>query len=124
MIKRHLPLLALFWLVCAPPTRAAAAAVIVQLSPTASLNEVLVSLGGSLVDAIPGTNISPINRADPPITIPVATLGIEWIEYNNSLTLPSIGQSDVLQISPNTAADWYKNQPAMQLTRSQQALSY
>src|SRR5437016_4238897 len=125
--RRFLLSLVIVFLLLTFSTKASAATVplIVQLSATASLNDVLLFLGGTLVDTIPGANIHLINAPQLPTnTLLFSTFGIQWIEYNNGVALGPVGQLGVLQISSAAAADWYKNQPAMRLTRSQQALNY
>jgi subtilisin family serine protease len=58
------------------------------------------------------------------LTLAESLLGIQWIEFNNGVSLIPMGQLGLLQVPANGAADWYKNQPAMQLTNSQKALTY
>lgn len=126
-------LLLCFFLVILFGAQASAATlpVIVQLSPLGSLGSVLSLLGGTLVDTIPGTHIYLLNIDA--LKLPLVTqtlssltslLGIQWLEFNNGVTLIPMGQLGLLQLPANGAADWYKGQPAMQLTNSQQALAY
>src|ERR1051326_6478411 len=120
------------WILClflifalSTPGSAASVSLIVQLSPTASLASVLSFLGGTLVDSISGINLYLINAPSmPTTTTSFSALGIQWIEANQGVSLPAVGQLGVLQTATTTAADWYKNQPSMQLIRSQNALSY
>src|SRR5215467_3725684 len=110
---------------------AATLPVIVQLGPLASLSGVLSLLGGTLVDTIPGTNIYLINinslnlpLVSKTLTFAESLLGIQWIEFNNGVSLIPMGQLGLLQLPANGAVDWYKYQPALQLTNSQKALTY
>jgi len=98
---------------------------IINLGPLSSLTAVLSVLGGTLVDQIPGTSIYLINVPSLPLVPSVLSLlGVKWFETNNGVPLLPMGQTGVLQTGASTPVDWYKNQPAMQLTRSQLALSY
>jgi subtilisin family serine protease len=121
------------FLIAALSAQASAATlpVIVQLSPLGSLSGVLSLLGGTLVDTIPGTNIYLINinalnlpLVGPTLTLAESLLGIQWIEFNNGVTLLPMGQLGLLQLPSSGASDWYKYQPAMQLTNAQKALAY
>jgi subtilisin family serine protease len=106
--------------------------VIVKLTSASSLTGVLNTLGGVVVDQIPGTNILLINVPNLPLVQSVLALpdfmlqllGIDWLEINNGVTLPGRPQAGILQIGAGKPADWYKNQPAMQLIRSNEAQAY
>jgi len=54
----------------------------------------------------------------------MSLLGIQWMELNKSVTLPRFGIRGVVQVPASTAADWYKNQPSMQLIKAGSARSY
>ncbi|HYR91584.1 MAG TPA: S8 family serine peptidase [Terriglobia bacterium] len=106
--------------------------VIVKLTSASGLLRVLDLLGGVLVDEIPGTNVLLVNV---PNILPVQSLmslpsvllhllGIDWLEINIGSALPKVGQVGVLTVGANNGADWYKDQPAMQLIRSNDAKVY
>src|SRR5436190_375779 len=124
LTRRHLILCAVLVLTLSTHASAAGIPVIVQLAPTASLSSVLSVLGGTLVDTVPGANQYLINVPKLPLISPLLSLlGIQWLETNNGIGLFPIKQFGVLQAATGTA-DWYKNQPALGLIRSQQALAY
>ncbi len=125
MTGRHLILCLVLILGLAVQGSAATVPVIIQLSPNASLGNVLSIIGGTLVDSIPEARLYLINVPQLPVVTPVLNLlGLQWIETNKGLALPGSAQLGVLRTATATTADFYKNQPAMQLTRSQQALAY
>ncbi len=125
MTGRHLILCLVLILGLAVKGSAATVPVIIQLSPNASLGNVLSIIGGTLVDSIPEARLYLINVPQLPVVTPVLNLlGLQWIETNKGLALPGSAQLGVLRTATATTADFYKNQPAMQLTRSQQALAY
>src|SRR5438874_2034443 len=125
MTGRHLILCLILMLTLAAQGSAAGVPLIIQLSPTASLGGVLSFLGGTLVDSIPDARLYLINAPQLPLLSPtLSLLGVQWLETNKGVALPNSLQLGVLQTATATTADFYKNQPAMQLTRSQQALTY
>ena len=92
---------------------AGAAPLIVQISPSASINSVVAILGGTLVDNIPGTTVYLLNVPVVPSSLTATVLGIQWMELNEGVTLPSVPLPLVLTVPGNTASDWYKYQPPM-----------
>jgi subtilisin family serine protease len=116
-----------------PPAHAAnPIPIIVKLKPLTPLLYVLDGLTGTLVDNIPGTRIYLVNVPRLPLLSPILgllgntldLLGLEWLEVNDGVTEPGHAQFGLLSVSGNTAADWYKNQPAMRLIRADQAQPY
>jgi subtilisin family serine protease len=105
--------------------------VIVQISGLGNIHTVASALGATVLDGIPDTRIYLLSL---PLPAPSAVsnlsswllqlLGIQWIEVNTGITLPTVGQLGVFQTIGGVAPDWYKNQPAWQITGTQHALSY
>ncbi len=114
----------LFALVFALAIRAGAAPLIVQVSPSANINLVVTILGGTVVDNIPGTNVYLLDVPVVPSSFTASLLGIQWMELNTGVTLPSVPLPLVLTVPGNTASDWYKYQPPMVLIHSGDALQY
>ena len=51
-------------------------------------------------------------------------LGVQWIEANRGVDLPSVAHAGLLSASGATDPRWYRNQPALQLIRSESAHKY
>jgi subtilisin family serine protease len=102
----------------------AAVPVIVEISGLSNITSVAGSLGATVLDSIPDTNIYLLNVPVPIPSFLASLLGIQWQETNSGVTLPNIGQLGVFQIISGTAPDWYKYQPAWQIMHSQEALAY
>jgi len=106
--------------------------VIVKLTSSSGLLRVLNLLDGAVVDQIPGTNVFLVNvpsvrSVQSLLALPAGLLqflGIDWLEINTGAALPKVGQVGVITVGINNTADWYKNQPAMQLIRSNEAKAY
>ena len=106
--------------------------VIVKLTSSSGLLRVLNLLDGAVVDQIPGSNVFLVNvpsllSIQSLLTLPAGLLqflGIDWLEINTGVALPKVGQVGVITVGINNTADWYKNQPAMQLIRSNEAKAY
>jgi len=122
-------------LVTFPAAEASAAGsipVIVKLTSSSGLLRVLNLLDGAVVDQIPGTNVFLVNvpsvlSVQSLLALPAGLLqflGIDWLEINTGAALPKVGQVGVITVGINNTADWYKNQPAMQLIRSNEAKAY
>ena len=103
---------------------AASFPLIVQIPPAASITPIAITLGGTVVDNIPGADTYLVNVPFLPSPGTVSLLGIQWMELNKSVTLPRFGIRGVVQVPASTAADWYKNQPSMQLIKAGSARSY
>src|SRR6266850_1289479 len=97
---------------------------IVQIPPAASITPIAITLGGTVVDSIPGADTYLVNVPFLPSPGTMSLLGIQWMELNKSVTLPRFGIRGVVQVPASTAADWYKNQPSMQLIKAGSARSY
>jgi hypothetical protein len=102
----------------------AAVPVVVQIGPLSSITSIVASLGGTLIDSIPGTNIYLLNLPFVPSSLVTSLLGIQWLEVNQGLTLPAVPLPAHLSVPPNMPPDWYKYQPSMLLIHSRQALAY
>src|SRR5438477_2815788 len=131
MTGSRLVLCLLLVIVVCTHANAAPVTFVVQLSSSASLNTVLSVLGATSVDAMTDGNTYLINvdssqlaAATQTVAAQGAALGIQDFHLNTRISLLSVHLSGVVNVQSNTAADWYKNQPAMQLTNSQQALAY
>jgi subtilisin family serine protease len=103
---------------------AASTPLILQLGPLGSITSVVSALGGTLIDSIPGANTYLVNLPLVPTGTVASLLGIQWMEVNKGVALPSVPRPLVLSVPPNMPPDWYKYQPAMFLTRSRDALAY
>jgi subtilisin family serine protease len=113
----------LFFAVCTDA--ATTVPVIVKLLPGASLLQVSASLRAVEVDSIPGTNIHLFRLPSLPILTPaLKLLGVEWIETNRGIGLPSIAHARLLRASGDSDPRWYRNQPALELIRSEAAHRY
>ena len=94
--------------------QAGAAPLIVQLGPLSNITSVVLSLGGTVVDRIPGTNIFLLNVPLVPSSLTASLLGIQWMETNQGVTLPEFAIPLQLQVPGSIGSDWYAHQPAMQ----------
>src|SRR6185369_9195684 len=72
--------------------------VIVQINGLTSITSIVTSLGGTLLDGIPEANIYLLNLPVVPPNLVTSLLGIQWVEVNIGVTLPSLGQTGVFQI--------------------------
>jgi subtilisin family serine protease len=106
--------------------------VIVKLTSTSSLQRILDMIDGAVVDEIPGSNVFLVNvpniiSIQSLLSLPssfLQFLGIDWLEINTGVALPKVEQLGVITVGINNTADWYKNQPAMELIRSNEAKTY
>src|SRR6185369_7822953 len=97
---------------------AASYPLIVQLGPLSSITTVVSTLGGTVVDSIPGANTYLLNVPLLPTSTIASLLGIQVMELNTGVTLPSFVQVGVIALPPGVPADWYKAQPSRALIRS------
>jgi hypothetical protein len=106
---------------------------IVQISPSASISSIAATLHGTVVDCIPdcssaGGNPYLLNVPVIPTQATASTLGIQWYELNQNITLPRFflrpdaSGRYVFSVPAGAAADWYKAQPALQLINAAKAL--
>jgi subtilisin family serine protease len=104
---------------------ATAVPVVVKLLPGVNLSLVTSLLHGTVVDSIPGANTYLLRLPSLPILTPLLKLlGVEWIEANHGLGLPSVAHARLLGVPGGTNPLWYRNQPAMALIRSEAAHQY
>src|SRR5437763_6510132 len=98
-------------------SQAAAASypLIVQIPPTVNATTLAATLGGTVVDSIPGANTYLLNVPSVPLPARASQLGIQWMELNTSVSLPWFSLRAVLTVPSGTAADWYKLQSAISL---------
>ena len=97
---------------------AAATNIIVQTTNGADINSIAASLGGTVLDSMPGGAYLLSVASMPTGPLPK---GVESIEQNTLLILPRF-KGAVLSASPGSGTlPWYANQPAMQLVRSELA---
>src|SRR5262245_24453802 len=103
---------------------AASFPLIIEISPLLNIRSIVSALGGTLVDSIPGANTYLVNVPLIPTGAVASLLGIQSMELNKGVALVPAPRPAVLTVPPNTPPDWYKNQPAMLLVRSRDALAY
>ena len=114
-----------------PVIRSQTLPVIVQISASANMTAITSALGAVVIDNIPGTNTYLLNVPVPPFAdasvlqkLGAALPGIDWLELNTGVTLPSFAVYGIVTVPAAKPADWYKYQPAWQLIEAQQALPY
>ncbi len=103
---------------------AASYPLIVQIPRTVSIHTLAATLGGTVVDSIPGANTYLLNLPVVPLPATATVLGIQWMELNTGVRLPRFSRPGVLKVPGTAAADWYKLQPAMQLINAGKALPF
>ena len=103
---------------------AASYPLIVQIPGTVSIDTLAATLGGTVVDSIPGANTYLLNLPVVPLPARATVLGIQWMELNTGVRLPRFSRPGVLKVPGTAAADWYKQQPAMQLINAGKALPF
>ncbi len=124
MIWRRVFLSLLLFITFTQQGSAANTPVIVQLTPTGVLADVLTALGGTLIDTAPDGTSYLINATILPSTAQYPGLGIDTLEQNKAITLTGARQIGVVRVPATSASDWYKTQPLLTLIHSQAALSY
>ena len=99
--------------------------VIIKVSPTANILNITSLLGGTVLDSIPGADTYLLSLPNLPLLSPtLQLLGVQWIEVNKFMTLPSMAPLAALSVPANAAPDWYKYEPSMQLIRANSAQAY
>jgi subtilisin family serine protease len=83
--------------------------VIVEIKHSANINDVVAALGGTLLDSM-SANVYLVSVRAMPSVYPA---GVTYIELD-SVQVPGKGTGAVFRIGPNTPANFYRNQPAMQ----------
>src|SRR5215471_4080577 len=96
--------------------------IVVQLSPQTDPNEVAARFNGVVLEAL--TDSNQFLLSVPAIPTGPFSNDIRWIEANQPSTLPSNPRTGYLTVTQNTAADWYKAQPAFALIKLSDALTY
>jgi subtilisin family serine protease len=118
-------LLATIWVI---PTSAAPTTtipVVIKIAPGANLSLINSLLGGTLIGSIPEANTYLLRLPSLPVlNSTLKLLGVEWLELNRGTSLPANPRLALLDVPWNAGSDWYKNQPGLQLVRSQAALQY
>ena len=124
MARRPVVLIFLLIIAFAAPGRAGSYPLIVEIFPAASITQIAATLGGTLVDRIPGSDTYLLSVPLVPTPLTASLLGINWMELNTGVTLPGFAQMGVVRVGGNPAPDWYRYQPSMQLIRARDALPY
>jgi subtilisin family serine protease len=126
MTGRLLRLSVIFLLLFAVNADAATSVpVIVKLLPGANISLITSVLGAVQVDSIPGANTYLLRLPSLPVLTPLLRLlGVEWIEANRGLSLPSVAHARLLAAPGATDPRWYRTQPAFGLIRSEAAHQY
>jgi subtilisin family serine protease len=115
----------IFVLLFAVNAHAANLPVIIKIAPTANISLIANTLGGTVLDSIPGANTYLLSLPNLPlVSTTLQLLGVQWIDLNKFMTLPSMVPVAALSVPANAAPDWYKYQPSMQLIRSNAAQPY
>ena len=100
-----------------PAVSAQSYSVIVETTPNADIRSIAAALGGTVLDSM-GGNVYLLSLSSLPISYPA---GIKYIEPD-SVQLSPGGHGAVFSVSPTTAANFYRNQPAMKRVNLQSAL--
>src|SRR5882672_12731659 len=126
MTGRLLRLIVIFVLLFAVNADAATSVpVIVKLLPGANLSLITTLLHAVQVDSIPGSNIYLFRLPSLPVLSPILRLlGVDWIEANRGLGIPSVAHARLLGGSATNDPTWYRNQPALGLIRSEASHQY
>jgi subtilisin family serine protease len=126
MTGRRLSLfLAIFIFFSANAQAAGTIPVVVKLLPGVNLSLVTNLLGGTIIDTIPGANTLLVRVPSLPLLTPLLKLlGVEWIEPDRAVNVPSNPPLSLLNVPSGSPGDWYKQQPSFQLVRSGQAKAY
>lgn len=95
--------------------------VVIKIDSPRRLNRVLRLLNGLILDEIPGTNIYLVSVPSLPISLPA---GLQLLEINSTLSLPTELEIGVLDAPAGTAALWYSKQPALQVINAPEAQRY
>lgn len=124
--RRRLSLiLALFVFFSVNAQAAVTVPVVVKLLPGANLSLISSLLGGTVIDSLPGANTYLLRLPALPIITPVLKLlGLDWVELDRGIRVPANPPLSLLDVPGGNAADWYKQQPALQLVRSGAAQAY
>jgi len=99
-----------------PAVSAQSYSVIVETTPNADIRSIAAALGGTVLDSM-GGNVYLLSLSSIPTNYPA---GVKYIEPDTVQLSPG-GHGAVFSVSPATAADFYRNQPAMQRINLQKA---
>ena len=99
-----------------PAVSAQSYSVIVETTPNADIRSIAAVLGGTVLDSM-GGNVYLLSLSSIPTNYPT---GVKYIEPDTVQLSPG-GHGAVFSVSPATAADFYRNQPAMQRINLQKA---
>jgi thermitase len=127
MSRRHLSILLVALLLCFTTSAQAAPTVpvVIKVLPGANLSLITNLLGGTVIDSIPEANTYLLRLPSLPVlSTTLKLLGVEWLESDRGISLPANPRLALLGVPWNAGSDWYKNQPALQLIRLQDAMPY
>ena len=99
-----------------PAVFAQSYSVIVETTPNADIRSIAAALGGTVLDSM-GGNVYLLSLSSIPTNYPT---GVKYIEPDTVQLSPG-GHGAVFSVNPTTAADFYRNQPAMQHINLQKA---
>ena len=99
-----------------PAVSAQSYSVIVETTPNADIRSIAAALGGTVLDSM-GGNVYLLSLSSIPTSHPT---GVKFIEPDTVQLSPG-GHGAVFSVNPATAADFYRNQPAMQRINLQKA---
>ena len=99
-----------------PAVFAQSYSVIVETTPNADIRSIAAALGGTVLDSM-GGNVYLLSLSSIPTNYPT---GVKYIEPDTVQLSPG-GHGAVFSVNPTTAADFYRNQPAMQRINLQKA---
>jgi subtilisin family serine protease len=97
---------------------------IIQAPPNVNIKTITAIIGGKLLDGIPETGYYLINVSSLPSAVTAFLAGIQVFEPDEGITLQGFGRVGILNSPTTRPADWYKQQPSMQLIHSAEALAY
>ena len=94
--------------------------VIVELAPNARASAVAATVGGEVLESIPGS--SQVLMKVPSAAAAAALArnpqsGVVSVELNDAVTIRPIGGIGILRVPPSKPAAWYSSQPAFKLVR-------
>ncbi len=99
-----------------PAVFAQSYSVIVETTLNADIRSIAAALGGTVLDSM-GGNVYLLSLSSIPTNYPT---GVKYIEPDTVQLSPG-GHGAVFSVNPTTAADFYRNQPAMQHINLQKA---
>ena len=94
--------------------------VIVELAPNARASAVAATVGGEVLESIPGS--SQVLMKVPSAAAAAALVrnplsGVVSVELNDAVTIRPTGGIGILRVPPSKPAAWYSSQPAFKLVR-------